>query len=34
VETAHPLARLGPDDAAVAEAVRQALSKLLPSAGA
>jgi len=31
VETAHPLARLGPDDGAVAEAVRQALAKLLPS---
>ena len=31
VETAHPLARLGPDDPAVAEAVRQALAKLLPS---
>src|SRR5438552_1850244 len=34
IETAHPLARLGPDDAAVAEAVRQALAKLLPSANA
>src|SRR5947199_238270 len=34
VETAHPLARLGPEDAAVAEAVRQALAKLLPSANA
>jgi DNA-binding transcriptional MerR regulator len=32
VETAHPLARLGPDDAAVAETVRQALAKLLPAA--
>jgi hypothetical protein len=31
VETAHPLARLGPGDPAVAEAVRQALAKLLPS---
>jgi len=31
VETAHPLARLGPDDAAVAEAVRQALAKLMPA---
>jgi hypothetical protein len=30
IETAHPLARLGPDDPAVAEAVRQALAKLLP----
>src|SRR5207245_3309370 len=30
IETAHPLARLGPEDAAVAEAVRQALAKLLP----
>src|SRR5207253_3073643 len=34
VETANPLARLGPEDAAVAEAVRQALAKLLPSANA
>ncbi len=34
LETAHPLARLGPGDAAVAEAVRQALTKLLPSATA
>lgn len=34
VETAHPLARLGPDEAAVAEAVRQALAKLLPPSGA
>ena len=34
VETAHPLARLGPDEAAVAEAVRQAIAKLLPHAGA
>ncbi|HEX4601222.1 MAG TPA: MerR family transcriptional regulator [Gemmatimonadales bacterium] len=34
VETAHPLARLGPEDAAVAEAVRQALAKLVPHAGA
>jgi DNA-binding transcriptional MerR regulator len=34
VETAHPLARLGPDDASVAEVVRQALAKLLPSANA
>jgi len=34
IETAHPLARLGPEDAAVAEAVRQALAKLLPSANA
>jgi DNA-binding transcriptional MerR regulator len=32
LETAHPLARLGPDDAAVAEAVRQALAKLVPHA--
>jgi DNA-binding transcriptional MerR regulator len=31
VETAHPLARLGPDEGAVADAVRQALAKLLPS---
>src|SRR5436853_2599523 len=30
IETAHPLARLGPEDEAVAEAVRQALAKLLP----
>ncbi len=34
IETAHPLARLGPEDATVAEAVRQALAKLLPSANA
>ncbi|HEX9283622.1 MAG TPA: MerR family transcriptional regulator [Gemmatimonadales bacterium] len=34
VETAHPLARLGPDEAAVAEAVRQALAKLTPPSGA
>ncbi len=34
VDTAHPLARLGPDEAAVAEAVRQALAKLLPHADA
>ncbi len=32
IETAHPLARLGPEDAAVAEAVRQALAKLMPAA--
>src|SRR6266704_425483 len=30
IETAHPPARPGPDDPAVAEAVRQALAKLLP----
>jgi DNA-binding transcriptional MerR regulator len=30
LETAHPLARLGPDDATVADAVRQALAKLMP----
>jgi DNA-binding transcriptional MerR regulator len=34
LETAHPLARLGPSDAAVAEAVRQAIAKLLPGATA
>ena len=34
VDTAHPLARLGPDEAAVTEAVRQALAKLLPHADA
>src|SRR5437870_5191862 len=34
VEAAHPLARLGPDEAAVAEAVLQAIAKLLPHAGA
>jgi len=34
LETAHPLARVGPGDATVAEAVRQALAKLLPNAGA
>ena len=32
VETAHPLARLGPDDASVAETVRLALAKLIPAA--
>jgi DNA-binding transcriptional MerR regulator len=32
VDAAHPLARVGPDDAGIAEAVRQALSKLLPHA--
>ncbi len=32
VETAHPLARLGPEDASVAEAVRLALEKLIPAA--
>jgi DNA-binding transcriptional MerR regulator len=31
VETAHPLARLGPDDAAVAETVRSALAKIIPA---
>ena len=31
LETAHPLARLGPADATVAEAVRQALAKLIPA---
>ena len=31
VETAHPLSRVGPGDAAVAEAVREALAKLLPA---
>jgi len=31
LETAHPLARLGPEDATVAEAVRQALAKLIPA---
>jgi DNA-binding transcriptional MerR regulator len=30
VDANHPLARVGPDDAGVAEAVRQALAKLLP----
>ena len=30
LETAHPLARLGPGEQAVAEAVRQALAKLVP----
>ena len=34
LETAHPLARVGPGDPAVAEAVRQALAKLLPGATA
>ena len=31
VETAHPLSRVGPGDAAVAQAVREALAKLLPA---
>lgn len=31
VDANHPLARLGPDDAGVAEVVRQAVAKLLPS---
>lgn len=30
LDTEHPLARLGPDEAGVAEVVRQALAKLLP----
>jgi DNA-binding transcriptional MerR regulator len=30
VDAAHPLARVGPDDAALAEAFRQAMTKLLP----
>ncbi len=34
VDTAHPLARLGPEEGAVAEAIRQALAKLLPHADA
>ena len=34
VEVAHPLARLGPAEADVAEAVRQALAKLMPHGGA
>jgi DNA-binding transcriptional MerR regulator len=34
LDTAHPLARLGPEEAAVAEAVRQALAKLLPHSSA
>ncbi|HEV8303464.1 MAG TPA: MerR family transcriptional regulator [Gemmatimonadales bacterium] len=32
VDADHPLARVGPDDAGVAEVVRQALAKLLPHA--
>jgi DNA-binding transcriptional MerR regulator len=31
VETAHPLSRVGPGDSAVAQAVREALAKLLPA---
>lgn len=31
VDASHPLARLGADDAGVADAVRQAVSKLLPA---
>ena len=34
VEAAHPLARLGPGDDAVADAVRQTLAKLVPPASA
>lgn len=34
VEAAHPLARLGPGDDAVADAVRQALAKLMPHTSA
>src|SRR5438552_1708897 len=34
IETAHPLARLGPAEADVADAVRQALAKLMPHGGA
>jgi len=30
IEAGHPLARLGPGDAAIADAVRQTISKLLP----
>lgn len=32
VDAGHPLARVGPDEASVAEIVRQALAKLLPHA--
>ncbi len=34
VDAAHPLARLGPGEAAIAEAVRQAVAKLLPHTSA
>jgi DNA-binding transcriptional MerR regulator len=34
VDAAHPLARVGPGDEAVADAVRQAIAKLLPNASA
>jgi DNA-binding transcriptional MerR regulator len=34
VDTAHPLARMGPEEGAIAEAIRQALAKLLPPASA
>lgn len=34
VEAAHPLTRLGPGDEAVADAVRDAVAKLLPHSGA
>jgi hypothetical protein len=30
LEAGHPLARLGPGDAAIADAVRQAVTKLIP----
>jgi len=33
IEATHPLARLGPDDTALAEAIRQAVAKLMPHAG-
>src|SRR2546425_730142 len=34
VDAAHPLVRVGPDEATVAEAVRQLLAKLLPQGSA
>jgi DNA-binding transcriptional MerR regulator len=34
LDAAHPLARVGPDESAVAEAVRQALAKLMPHGSA
>jgi hypothetical protein len=34
VDAAHPLARVGPGDAVVADTVRQAITKLLPHGSA
>jgi hypothetical protein len=34
LEAGHPLARLGPGDAAIADALRQAVAKLIPQGSA